>query len=483
MQQNENSHQDRNSQLRVVFLSDLHFKGKKMKVQTDFGAPSTLIPQRTEKAIKKLQPDCLFVLGDMTAFGEQAEWKNYKKWISKFNIPVFDVFGNHDRNYCVQSADNDGKEYFSELGRVSDTKTIKLGNFVFILLSEENNPAGSKDCFNVTIPQKRINYIKDNLKKYTQKNNVFLLSHTPLAGTTVYSTRWMTNNPQVWRPVSEKLFNLSRKYPLIGHLTGHTHLDYRVQRKVIKLNGEKSRKKRGKFVDGKDYEDLPGNYFLNMPCVDVAHGWLSGRVPPWFLRFDDSYKNWRSLNRRTVMVLDSFGLRFFDWLTKIKIITFLGRSAIYYADLVEGEKSLDIKTHCLENNSTVESYKVKLNKKTVLARKHFEIVDSDLSLRTKKNLSISRKGWFKILGNSNASAEFSKVFPKPTRITGINIEAFGKIDYKCLWKGSKNRGRTWTEKWQANPQTMGKINAVFFKVDFLPNNRKTVVKDILLEHF
>ncbi len=460
------------NKIRLAFLSDLHFEGGETRSQSDFGGSSQIVLSRAKKIVSNLNPDLIFILGDMTAFGRKEEWLNYKKWISEFDAPVYDVFGNHDRNYSVHCEKNDGEEYFTELGRTADTKTIRLGNFVFILVSEENNPAGSEDMFNVIIPDKRLNYIKQTLEKYAANNNVFVISHTPPAGTTVYSTRWMTNNPEVWIPVSKKLLDIYSQHPVLAHLSGHTHIDYRLKRRVIKLDGKKSKEKRGKFVKGDDKNELPDTYFLNLPSVDTAHGWMSGRIPPALLRFDDSYKDWNSFARRVFTKIETINLSgsfsFFDFLSGSKLKSVLGRSGVYYLDLIKGKKELDVITRRLENNQDDEVYCLQLNHAAEIAGGQLQFISSDLSLRSRSNITISKEGWFRISADEESSAEFSKKFAKLVELKGVKVESQHKLNYQVFWKGSSNEGETWDENWLDSPQKMGKVNAVWLKMVITP---------------
>ncbi len=453
---------------RIAFFTDLHLRGHDIKSQTDFGSPSKIIPKRAQSVINSLNPDYVFGLGDSTAYSEKIEWKNYKKWLSGINAPVYDIFGNHDRNYCAPYSNNTGKPYFNLLGRVSDTKALKIGTFVFVLVSEEYSPPGSEDKFTTTIPDKRFKFIETILKKYSKKNNVFILSHTPVSGTTVFSTRWMCNNPEAWWPVSKKYLKLFKKYPVVAHLTGHTHIDYRFKYKVLKEDGSNT-KKRGKFYFNK-------THFLNLPCIDVAHGFFSGRFP-FLVSLDDPYDNWdNNPLRRFHLYIEDKGPCFYDLITKAKLGNLLGRSAIYYIDLVQGKKEMNVVTRWLENNKNVETYKIKL-KHTVKINK-ISFLESDLSLRNHKNISIEKSNWFRVHKNKKGLVELSQRFNKKITIKGLEIEGRNIGEHSVLWKGRKER---WNKKWKENPSSLGKVDAVWVKIIFKKQKKEQFIKDIKIK--
>jgi len=458
---------------KIVFFADLHLKGEEIQSQTDLGGPSRIIPERAQKVINSLNPDYVFGLGDATAFSKNEEWINYKKWVEGIKAPVHDVFGNHDRNYCVQE-DNSGKEYFSILGRIADTKALKIGNFVFILVSEEYSPAGSTNNFTATVPKKRFEFIEKILKKYSKKNNVFILSHTPVSGTTVLSTKWMCNSPSVWWPVSKKYISLYRKYDVIAHITGHTHIDYRTRLYVLKQGDKWTKEKRGKFFNGKQDPGLPSTHFLNMPCVDIAHGWLTGRVP-FLINLDDSYKNWKNPLRELFLKFEDKGPRYYDLMTKAGMHAMLGRSAVYYFEILSEKKEIKLITRWIEKNKDAETYFIKLNHAAKSSKLKF--LDSDLSMIDKINVIISKDAWFEILGGENASASFSKRFSKKVKIKRLEINSKNKIDFSVKWKGSKDHGENWSE-WVDNPKKLGEVDAVLIDVSFDKIEKKLLVDDV-----
>ena len=124
--------------------------------------------------------------------------------------------------------------------------------------------------------------------------------------------------------------------PVVAHLTGHTHIDYRYRSRVRNIDGSKRGEKVGKFVDGGRYDSLPDVYFLNMPCVDTAHGWFGSNLAVLRALGKSTARARRSPVRKMFMKVEEKGPPFFDIVYRSPINNILGRAAIYDMDLVPG---------------------------------------------------------------------------------------------------------------------------------------------------
>ncbi len=466
---------------RLAFFSDLHIRHKKIQSQTDFGGPSKWIPRKASDSLNDIGPDYIFGLGDLTATGHREDWLGYKKWLEGLKPPVFDILGNHDRDYTVFHNYNYGKEYFSILKRTSATKAVKIGNLIFILVSEEHDPEGNKKVLTSTIPLRTFRFIEEILQKYSQDNNVFILSHTLLRGTTALSNDWSFNDIKEWKIISRRFFDLFEKYPVVAHLTGHTHMDYRYKARLKTIEEEKYKRKIGKFVNGKNYERLPDTYFLNLPCVDTAHGWLGSNFALLRKLGTMTAKARRSPFRWLYIHLEEKGPRIFDWLYKLKINNLIGRPAVYYFDVFPKEKKIEIITRWLEKNKDVEKYKINLNCPVEISDPEAEVMASSLSLQTKKNLEIVRDNWFEVSSGKRGEGVFSKSFSCKKEVKGVKIISENLKNYDVLWRGSRDSGNNWTKKWIKSPGKLGKINAVKMKMSFKTGNKKAKIKDILVK--
>ncbi len=467
------------NKFRVAFFADLHIQGDKLEVQTDVGAPSKYIPLQAQKVLNEINPDVIFGLGDLTALSAPEDWAGYQKWLNGINAPVYDIFGNHDRDYTVFNRDHYGQEFYTLLGRLSDTKALQIGNQIFILVSEEHNPEGDENLLTSTIPEKRFKFIEKILKKYGQNNNIFILSHTLLRGTTALSNDWSFNDINDWRFITEKMMVLFNHYPVVAHLTGHTHLDYRYRSWVKNFDGSRRETKVGKFVNGSNYQVLPDVYFLNMPCVDSAHGWFGSNFALLRELGKTTAKTPRSPIRKWYMKYEEQGPALFDMFYKTIWGRFIGRSAVYYIDFIPGQKEIKVITRWLAGNKDVEQYPIKLNNK-VKINKSVDFIGSDLSIQTKNNLSISRDDWFTIPADQTGQGEFSQRFKESSLIKGIKVNAVNLAEHNVKWKGTKDYGKSWSKDWLKDPLKLGKVNAVKLKIKFKAGSKKARIINIKL---
>ncbi|MFW6143890.1 MAG: metallophosphoesterase family protein [Patescibacteria group bacterium] len=469
------------NKVRVAIFADPHIRNRKMQSQTDFGAPSRWLPRKALQALNSIQPDYIFGLGDLTATGHKKDWQGYKKWLGKLNAPVFDILGNHDRDYTVFQSHNYGKGYFNVLGRVSATKAIRIGNIIFILVSEEHDPEGNKKLLTSTVPTRTFEFIENILEKYSKDNNIFVLSHTLLRGTTALSNDWSFNDINAWAIISRKFFNLFKEYSVVGHMTGHAHIDYRYRAKLKDIGKRKYKRKVGKFINGADFRNLPNTYFLNMPCVDTAHGWVGSNFALFRKLGKATAKSKRSPFRWLYIQLEEKGLPIFDILYTSKIHCILGRPAVYYFDINPGDESIEIITRWVGKNKDTEKYNVSLTNKVKLPNPKAEIIAADLSLRNKDNLQITQNSWFEVPAREIGGGIFSQRFPKKRKIKNARIKAENLKSFDLTWQGSKNKGQTWNNNWENNPTNLGKINAVKLQAKFKAGEKPLKVQDIYLE--
>jgi predicted MPP superfamily phosphohydrolase len=466
--------------IRIAFFADLHIRGDEVRAQTDFGAPSRIVPRKARQALNEIEPDYVFGLGDLTAESAPEDWRGYKKWLDGINAPVFDIFGNHDRDYTVFTTHNYGEEYFSVLSRVADTKALRVGNAIFVLISEEHNPEGSSVRLTSTVPEKRFRFLEKILQEYAHDHNIFVLSHTLLRGTTALSTDWDFNDIRAWKIITTRFFRLFEEYPVVAHVTGHTHIDYRYRSRARNLDGSRRNGKVGKFLDGRTFESLPDTTFLNMPCVDTAHGWIGSNFALLRELGKSTARARRSPFRKLYMRVEEKGPPFFDVLYRSRINNVLGRAAVYYVDLVPGQDHATVTTRWLRKDRDVEHYLLRLYQPVEGSDGEMEFLASDLSIRTKENLLIPRDDWFLVPANERGSAAFSQRFPKPVLIDGLQIAASGLADTSVRWKGSRDAGQTWDDDWQGDPRELGQVDAVLIEMTFHAGHETASVADITI---
>ncbi len=477
--------------VRIAIFADPHITNDQQETQTDLGAPSKEISFDAKYALNHIKADYIFGLGDLTAHTQTGEWIGYKKWIENLNAPVYDFLGNHDRDHHP-GVGSYGTEYFTKLGRVSATKVLKLGNNIFILVSEDHNPEGDGNNLASIIPDKRFEFIEKYLEKYSDSNNIFIMSHVQMSGTTAYSKTWFLGDNPHWKKVTQTYMTLFEKYGVDAHLSGHIHSDYRwkdtptdqdlsfgVEQVEKFVSGEKINKTKRKYPPSK----LPETYFLNMPVIDYAHGYIGSRLGVLQYYFfnklnpassnEEAQKSWIQRENR--------GPPLMDILHSPKSSFFTGRGAVYYFEMENNSKNIQMITRWSGGNIDVENFKIILDHPIEIGDGEMQFIASDLSLRKKENLEITHDNWFKIKPGKKGTGTFSKKYRKKTSIENIEIEAYNLKNYSVQWKGSKNHGENWSQTWLSSPSDLGKVNAIKIRIEFESNAQNTAyIEDIEL---
>lgn len=473
------------NKVRLAFFADSHIITAHEGTETDVGGPAYDIPRDTVYTLNKCNPDYTFGLGDLTAHTTEKEWVGYDNWVDKIDSEVFDVLGNHDKDH-LYGVGSSGTGYFTKVGRVSGTKVLKIGNNIFILVSEEHDKEGDGDLLMSTIPEKRFEFIEEQLKKYSENYNIFIMNHTPITYTTAFSTTWFYGRNPNWEHISKKFKNLLREHEnsIVAHLSGHIHTDYRMRDDPSDQDLTEGAENVGKFVNGTKIDktkrkykpkSLPHVYFLNMPVVDIYHNWGAARFAFVATIINElnlspaTHKKTPAEQKQRIKEGIS-GPPIMDKLHTSKNSYFTGRGAIYYFNfnMKSGRSEVNLITRWIAGNRDVENYTMKLSNPINLGDEEMHFVASDLSLRKRDNdLEIQLDNWFKIKKGRQGFGEFSKAFYQENKIvTGLSIDNYNLKNYSAKWKGSDDYGKTWDSSRHQNPENMGEINAVKISIQF-----------------
>jgi hypothetical protein len=350
-----------------------------------------------------------------------------------------------------------------------------------VLISEEHSPEGDATRLTSTIPAKRFRFLEDILRQYSHTCNVFVLSHTLLRGTTALSDDWGFNDTRAWTAITREFFRLFDAYPVVAHLTGHTHIDYRYRSVITNIDGTRRNGKVGKLVDGRDCDSMPGITFLNMPCVDTAHGWVGGNFALLRRMGKPTARARRSPVRKLYIHVEEKGPPIFDILYRSPINRILGRAAVYHMDLVPGQDHVTVVTRWLRPDKDIERYTVDLHQPIEAGTGKMELLASDLSVRTKESLHIPRDDWFLVPANEHGWGTFSQRFPEPIAVRGLALDATGLRDHTVKWKGSRDGGKNWDGTWRSDPRELGQVNAVLLAVDLYAGDAGASVQDMVVK--
>jgi len=493
-QEVNNTKDSLNNGVRIGLFADPHLADKMEGTETDIVGTSYEAPKDAKLALNSINADYLFGLGDLTAHSLENEWIGYDSWENDLKADnVFDILGNHDRNH-LHNLGSYGTEYFTKVGRVSGTKVLKMGNNVFILISEEHDWESDGDKLMSSIPDRTFEYVRGYLEKYSENNNVFVMSHTPISKTNAFSYTWFYGSNEHWVKISEEYKDLLDNFEVTAHLSGHVHTDYRQRDDPLDEDGTEGAENVGKFISGGKInasdrvyspKSLPEAYFLNMPVVDYAHNWIGARFA--FLSRLVDFENVHpatQLKTREEMVEKGIegkkGPNLFDFFHSPQNSIITGRGAVYYFEMQENDESLNIVTRWIGGNQDVEEFEMKLDHPLELGDENMHFVSSMLSLRRTDNLEIERDNWFRIDSGMSGMGVFSKKFSDTVEVSGVEVESYNLKNYSVEWTGSLDGGDSWQE-WQESPDNLGEVNAIKIRVNFeSPDSRPAYVEDINL---
>ncbi len=163
------------------------------------------IPVNAENSVNSVSPDYIFDTGDLTESGAREEYKAYSNWIDNLEGKTFSIQGGHDREH--RKGDPYGTGFFTECNFKSPTRVLKMGNLVFLLISEDRYYYSKGNIWLHHITPQLHNWIENKVKKYSvENNNIFIMEHCPLHNTVAWSDGhwWATEEPP-WVRSSKRL--------------------------------------------------------------------------------------------------------------------------------------------------------------------------------------------------------------------------------------------------------------------------------------
>jgi len=404
--------------LRIGFMTDMQFDGP-AKDGHRFGLAEQGNPHNGEgyrialqawQAMMEIKPDLIFDAGDLTADGEDEEFLVYRDWMLAMPAPVYPVMGNHDRQHDWFKPY--GRGFHTILGQGSATRTLKVGNLVFILISQDHIQLGhgaDKEGIDPISSQKQ-EWIRGQLKQYAgSENNIFLIMHYPLNNTTAFSDRWWRTDHPAWKRTSNELKELLTEYQsdVVAVFSGHVHMqwdwkdtpDDRWDRKGEVENV-------GFFVDGRKINSeereygphqLPEVHFLNLQALDWPHG--PAREP-----------------------------------------------TVYFADAKPGSRELELLTMRIEDKKIVDRYPIHLPHPVDVGDGKLRFMESDLGIFEKDlTVKIEEDDWFLIPKGEKGTVEFQQEWAEPVDILGVTVEAEGGKHTGVLYKTSTHPLGDWTD--------------------------------------
>jgi 3',5'-cyclic AMP phosphodiesterase CpdA len=423
-------------EVRIGFFSDIHFE-RPAKQGTEFGGVEVdgtvkadfEIPVLVKSTIDEVAPDVIFDSGDMTAHGETGEYKAYRDWRDALKTTVFPVMGNHDRQHNSPHLPY-GTGFYSALGYGSATRVLKLGNLVFILISEDHHYEFSS--LDAAISSQKFHWIENQLDRFSKgDNNIFIVEHYPIKETVAWSDSYyglggfyMFGSPgwfdwwwAPWKRTSEEWKELLEKYEdsVVAHISGHIHLPYGWKdvpndRELYGYgDGDWKVENIGQFVSGKEITEssrdrpphkLPDVYFLNIRALNYNHQAASDHEPS---------------------------------------------ASVYYADFTQGKKSVSLRAVDIVTGEPEGSYRVETDYAIDLGDGKIRFVNSDLGIRAKdEEAEITEDAWFKVNRGESALVTFQKEWAEKVTVSDVSIASEGGRYGKIYYKASRDGGKTWS---------------------------------------
>ncbi len=348
--------------VRIGFITDIHFDvpadGHRYGgVEVDGGPSNHKVPVMAKKALDAIGPDFILDTGDLTAHSGFDEFAAYNEWTNDLPAPVYAVMGNHDRQHHDLSHPY-GTGFYSDCGYTSATRTLKMGNMVFILLSEdhkwENHP------LTAAISDQRFEWLEGQVQKYAAgDNNIFILEHYPLRRTVAWSDYWYGTDRRhwpTWSEITKQWKQILRKYDdhVVAHFSGHLHTHYAWRdtpddkERLGYGDGKHGVENVGHYVNGtligaQDRQNppynLPDMYFMNRQALAYTHG------TPW-------RRGGKEMRRRL-------------------------SASVGYADIRPGDREVTLVERDIKTQSDVERYTVRLEQPARLGTGSLPVLGSN----------------------------------------------------------------------------------------------------------
>ena len=208
----------------VGLLSDIHIDGNGDGNDSDSGNSQADFINSLQYFNDK-QVDFISICGDITYYGYTADYNAYMNIIKNYSngIPVKSLRGNHECYVNGESNYNSSNTQFQDITgqELYYEYTIQNDVYLFVGIHKE-----SSDCFSTT----EMNWLSQKLEEHKNKR-VFLFQHYNYGQVGNY------NNIGKQNEITNATFiNLIKTYKDVICFSGHTHLDFDIQRFYDKAN-------------------------------------------------------------------------------------------------------------------------------------------------------------------------------------------------------------------------------------------------------
>lgn len=388
------------------------------------------IPVDTRDTVNSVNPDFIVDTGDLTESGQEEEYKAYFEWAESLEGEVYAVQGGHDREH--RKDDPYGTGFFTECHFDSPTSVLKMGNNIFLLISEDRYYHQEEDVWLHHITDQLHQWIADKLAEYAENDtNIYIFEHCPLKNTVAWSDgKWWATGNDPWEEVSNRWLELMEGYDdhIVAHVSGHMHTHYGWRDTPTDRedygygDGDQGVENVGHFVNGSDKNDLPDMYFLNPQALCYTHGGA--------------------------------------W-------TEYDTAAIYYYDLAEGKNQFTITTRDIHTKNDVDTYTVKTDHPIELGSGELNFIESKTTIVSKSDTNIGKSDWLSVSKGSKVT--FHKKWNLP--VENISIEFSSENVKYTIEDIEKEDNEVYIEVKFEEPATIGDVNILPYKKDLSETNK------------
>ena len=183
----------------------------------------------------------VLTLGDMTWdlywYNNNFGLNEYIPYMNKLNSPVFNLIGNHDYDpYYANDWEAENK-YRAVLGptyysfNLGDIHYVVLDDVEYINTGGSIGTVGNRN-YNYNISPAQIEWLKKDLAAVTDKNTPIVVAmHTPLYRKPTLNANGDQVN-EIYLYNGGELINCFSEFAKVNVLTGHAHVNYRVEEEV-----------------------------------------------------------------------------------------------------------------------------------------------------------------------------------------------------------------------------------------------------------
>lgn len=150
-------------------------------------------------------------MGDIV-WNKPAQYSNYKQYITKINVPVMNVIGNHDHSESVAEDSLSEQDYRDALGPTY--YSYNIGQWHVVVLDDVIKTGATRNAYTSGIDATQLAWLRQDLSYVDKGKSILVGLHIPTS---------RRNNPGNHLTNREALYDLVKDFHRTVILSGHTH--------------------------------------------------------------------------------------------------------------------------------------------------------------------------------------------------------------------------------------------------------------------